>query len=126
MPWRDWVFANRYRGEVVARINGRRRRMQLTLSALAQLETCYGDKDILSLIDGFDRTGLHYDDAENIVRAALVATDNPLADDGAPLDVERGEAGLLALASELIGRAFDDDSHMRGAQSAAAKQENGI
>ena len=118
MPWRDWVFANRHRGEVVARINGRRRRMRLSLSALAQLESCYGERDILNLLNQFTRSGLGQEDAENIVRAALAATGNVLADEGAPLDVEAGTAGLLRLADELIARAFGDTK--------ISQKENGI
>lgn len=107
MKWRDWVFANRHRGEVVARINGRRRRMQLSLSALAQLESCYGNKDILAVLDGFSQSGLGVKDAENIIRAGLAATDNVLAETGAPLDVDGGDAGALRLAETLIERAFN-------------------
>ena len=101
------MFANRHRGEVMARINGRPRRMQLSLSALAQLENCYGDKDILAVLDGFSQSGLDLKDAENIIRAGLAATDNVLAESGAPLDVEDGDTGSLRLAETLIERAFD-------------------
>jgi len=107
LKWRDWVFANRHRGEVVARINGRPRRMQLSLSALAQLENCYGDKDILAVLDGFSQSGLDLTDAENIIRAGLAATGNVLAESGAPLDIEGGDASSLHLAEILIERAFD-------------------
>lgn len=106
MPWRDWVYANRHRGEVVGRINGRRRVMRLSLAALAQLETCYGGTDILQLLDRFSKAGLNVPDSENILRAGLAATQDELANTGAPLDVEGGPAAALQLASELVQRAF--------------------
>ena len=106
MLWREWVYANRHRGEVVGRINGRRRVMRLSLAALAQLETCYGGEDILQLLDGFSRAGLSAQDSDNILRAGLLATQDELATTGAPLDVEGGAAMALHLASELVQRAF--------------------
>lgn len=115
------MFANRHRGEVVAVINGRKRRLQLSLSALAQLESCYGEQDILALLDGFAQSGLGLEDAENVIRAGLVATGSELAESGAPLDVERGDVGALALAEKLIERAFAGN-HLIAPQS----QENGI
>ena len=84
MRWREWRYANRHRGEVVARINGRRRLMRLTLSALAQLENCYGDRDILSLLSGFAANGLSATDVENIIRAGLAGAADELSASGAP------------------------------------------
>lgn len=106
MPRRDWRFANRYRGEVVARINGRRRVMRLPLSALAQLENCYGDIDILHLIGRFAEDGLKAVDVDNVLRAGLASTQDDLALSGAPLDVEGGHGVALQLATQLIERAF--------------------
>lgn len=109
MKWRDWVFANRHRGEVVARINGKRRRMRLSLSALAHLESCYGETDILTLMERFNRHGLSVQDAENILRAGLQATGDALAKTGAPLDVEGGAACARTHADCLLSRAFQTD-----------------
>ena len=106
MPWRDWRFANRHRGEVVGKINGRRRIMRLSLSALAQLENCYGDIDILQLLSRFAEDGMRANDIDNVLRAALRATKDELAVSGAPLDVEGGHGAAQRLATELIERAF--------------------
>lgn len=106
MRWRDWRFANRHRGEAAAHINGRRRILRLTLAALAQLEGCYGDTDILRLLARFAARGLTADDADNILRAGLAAAGDRLAEDGAPLDVEGGPAAAVQLAVLLIERAF--------------------
>ncbi len=116
MPWRDWLFANRYRGEVVGRINGRRRVMRLTLAALAQLETCYGERDILQLLGGFAETGLTARDTENILRAGLAATQDELSVTGAPLDVEGGHAAAMQLATLLMERAFAPSSEFKKEQ----------
>ena len=106
MRWRDWRYANRHRGEVVGRINGRRRIMRLSLSALAQLENCYGDTDILELLTRFAQQGLQADDIDNVLHAALVGARDVLAESGASLDVEGGEAQALHLATRLIELAF--------------------
>lgn len=106
MRWRDWRYANRHLGEVVGRINGRRRIMRLSLSALAQLENCYGDTDILELLTRFAQQGLQADDIDNVLHAALVGARDVLAESGAPLDVEGGEAQALHLATRLIELAF--------------------
>ncbi len=121
MKWREWVFANRHRGEVVARINGRRRRMRLSLQALAQLENCYGDTDILTLLDRFKAQGLSPEDADNILRAALLAMQDALSISGAPLDVEGGVPAARHCADRLLMAAFalPDAPH-------PTKKENGI
>ena len=42
-------MANRHRGEIVADIGGARRRLVLTLGALAELEDAFGTEDLLAL-----------------------------------------------------------------------------
>lgn len=114
MKWRDWRFANRHRGEVAARINGRRRILRLSLSALARLEDCYaaaddaagGVADILHLLSRFAENGMQAEDVDNVLRAGLQAVGDVLAVTGEPLDVDGGPEAAAQIALQLIARAF--------------------
>jgi len=44
-------MANRHRGEIEAEIGGARRRLVLTLGALAELEDAFGADDLVALTD---------------------------------------------------------------------------
>lgn len=104
MPPSNWIWANRRRGDVAVMINGQRRILRLTLSALARLESCYGDMDILALIRSFTTHGMTAKDADNIIRAGLSGNDDPAAHaETIALDEDNDAA---ALAHNLITRAF--------------------
>ena len=105
---REWIWPNRYRGEVVGVINGRRRVMRLSLAALAQIEACYDDTNIAAITQRFSENGMSPKDAENILRAGLAATDDATAQCATALEVEGGADGARALAEKLISRAFEN------------------
>ena len=44
-------MANRYRGEIEAEIGGTKRRLVLTLGALAELEDAFGADDLVALTE---------------------------------------------------------------------------
>jgi len=46
-------MANRHRGEIEADIGGARRRLVLTLGALAELEDAFGAEDLVALAERF-------------------------------------------------------------------------
>ena len=46
-------MANRHRGEIEAEIGGARRRLVLTLGALAELEDAFGADDLVALTERF-------------------------------------------------------------------------
>ena len=50
----DTDMANRHRGEIEARLDGRPYRLCLTLGALAELEAAFGDEDMLALATRFE------------------------------------------------------------------------
>jgi len=102
----SWIWPNRYRGEVVGEINGRRRVMRLSLSALAQIEACYEDTDIVQLSQHFAAHGMAERDAENIIRAGLAACGDITANQPHPLYVNGGEAQKQELAHQLLAAAF--------------------
>ncbi len=102
----NWIWPNRYRGEVVAEVNGRRRIMRLSLSALAQIEACYGDVNIAQLSGQFASQGMAADDAENIIRAGLAAAGDETANHPHGLQVKGGEEEMRHLAHQLLSAAF--------------------
>jgi hypothetical protein len=99
-------MANRARGEMVARINGRTRIMKLSLDALARLETVYGGEDILTLVKRFSEKGLSATDVIHILRAGLIGASDPLGADDTAIDVEGGYPQALKLATELMELSF--------------------
>lgn len=106
------IWPNRHCGEVVGHINAKRRVLRLSLSALAQLEACYDDTDILLLLRRFSENGLRAQDVMNILRAGLAGAGDPSAVEDAPLDVTGGYGVALELATELIERAFNQVADM--------------
>lgn len=103
-----WIWPNRYRGEVVGIINQRRRIMRLSLAALAQIEACYGDQNIMAISQQFSQTGLSPQDVENILRAGLAAQGDPEANFAGPLDVRGGPEVARDLAESLLSKAFSN------------------
>src|SRR5688572_16128740 len=64
-------MANRHRGEVAAELDGRPRRLVLTLGALAELEDALGAEDLVALAERFSRGRLAARDAIRILAAGL-------------------------------------------------------
>ena len=110
MAVRRFCFANRHRGEVAAVINHAPRRLRLTLSALAQLESAYGETDILELVRGFAAQGLSARDVDLVLRAGLTGAGDELAHSAAALDVEGGYAAAAQLAARLLAAAFGEEA----------------
>ena len=100
------IWPNRHRGEIVGHINGRRRCLVLSLAALARLESCYDDTDILVLMRRFAEKGIGAQDVINILRAGLCGGDDPLGASDTPLIVKGGFTCALELAAQLIEAAF--------------------
>jgi len=102
-------MANRHRGEIEADIGGARRRLVLTLGALAELEDAFGAEDLVALTERFGSGRLKARDLTRIIGAGLrgagaVVTD----DDVAVMAVEDGARGYVRIASELIQATFGE------------------
>lgn len=109
-------MANRYRGEIEAEIGGVRRRLVLTLGALAELEAAFGADDLAALAERFGTGRLSARDLTRIIGAGLRgAGDNMSDDDVAAMDVRGGAAGYVRIAAELIAATFSDDAGGEGA-----------
>ncbi len=102
-------MANRHRGEIEAEIGGTRRRLVLTLGALAELESAFGADDLVALAERFGGGRLKAHDLVQIVAAGLRGAGEALSND----DVERmttpgGAAGFARIAADLLAATFGD------------------
>jgi len=108
-------FANRHRGEISAEIEGQVYRLCLTLGALAELETAFGDTDLLALAERFEQGRISAGDAIKVIGAGLrggghVITNQELS----CLQIDGGAGGYLRLVVDLLEATF---APAKGAQA---------
>ena len=99
-------MANRHRGEIDAEIGGVRRRLVLTLGALAELESAFGASDLVALAERFGAP-LGARDLVRIIGAGLRGAGEDIGDDEvARISVPGGALGYARIATELIAATF--------------------
>ena len=92
-----------------ADIGGARRRLVLTLGALAELEDAFGADDLVALTERFASGRLKARDLTRIIGAGLRGAGAPLTDDDvAVMAVEGGAQGYVRIAAELIRATFGE------------------
>lgn len=102
-------MANRHRGEIEAEIGGARRRLVLTLGALAELEDAFGAEDLVALTERFGSGRLKARDLTRIIGAGLRGSGEAVSDeDVAAMEVEGGAQGYVRIAAELIQTTFGE------------------
>ncbi|MEX2034104.1 MAG: gene transfer agent family protein, partial [Xanthobacteraceae bacterium] len=77
---------NHHRGEIAAEIGGARRKLVLTLGALAELEAAFGADDLVALAERFGTGRLKARDLVRVIAAGLR---------GAGADVSDGEVACM-------------------------------
>lgn len=98
---------NRHRGEIEAEIGGARRRLVLTLGALAELEAAFGAEDLVALAERFATGRLKARDLTRIIAAGLRGAGDAVSDyDVAAMEVAGGAPGYVTIAAELIAVTF--------------------
>ncbi|WP_182085601.1 gene transfer agent family protein [Aureimonas sp. ME7] len=103
------MAVNRRRGEVEAVLDGRARRLCLTLGALAELEDAFALEDIASLAQRFGNGRLSARDLTRIIGAGLRGGGEAVSDDEvAAMTIEGGAAGAARVAAELLTAAFGE------------------
>jgi hypothetical protein len=103
-------MANRHRGEIEAEIGGVRRRLVLTLGALAELEDAFGADDLVALTERFGAGRLKARDLTRIIGAGLRGAGEAVSDaDVAAMAAEGGAQGYVRIAAELIAVTFSTD-----------------
>lgn len=100
-------MVNRYRGEIGAVLDGERVALCLTLGALAELESAFGDQDLLALAERFERGRLSATDAVKIIGAGLRGAGRDITDDAVSrLRVDGGAAGYIDIVARLLVATF--------------------
>lgn len=100
-------MVNRHRGEIEADIGGARRRLVLTLGALAELEAAFGSEDLPALAERFANGRLASRDLVRIIGAGLRGAGEAASDDEvARMEAAGGAAGYVAIAVDLLAATF--------------------
>lgn len=98
---------NSRRGEIEATLDGRSCTLCLTLGALAELESAFGDDDMLALAERFGRGRLSARDAVRIIGAGLRGAGLDVADAAvARMRHDAGAAGFVDVVGRLLAATF--------------------
>ncbi|HEX3342263.1 MAG TPA: gene transfer agent family protein [Pseudolabrys sp.] len=104
-------MANRHRGEIEAEIGGARRRLVLTLGALAELEDAFGADDLVALTERFGAGRMKARDLTRIIGAGLRGAGEGVSDDEvAAMAIDGGAQGYVSVAAALIAATFGEAS----------------
>jgi hypothetical protein len=98
---------NLHRGEIEAELGGKKRRLVLTLGALAELEAAFGAGDLVALAERFGTGRLKALDLVRIVGAGLRGAGEAVSDDEvAAMTVAGGAEAYVRIAAALITATF--------------------
>lgn len=113
---------NKRRGEIVAELGGKRRRLCLTLGALAELEAALGAGDLSALAARFSNGRLAARDLIALIGAGLRGAGENLSDEEvAAMHCDDGAAGFAKIAAELLLATFGGTD---GAAAGGAARQN--
>ena len=102
-------MANQYRGEIDAEIGGVKRRLVLTLGALAELEAAFAAEDLVALAERFGSGRLTARDLIRMIGAGLRGAGETVTDDEvARMPVDGGAQGYVRIAADLIAATFGE------------------
>lgn len=111
-------MANKHRGEIEACLDGKTWKLCLTLGALAELESAFGDDDMLALAQRFEKGRLSANDAVRIIGAGLRGAGNAVTDDDVrSMRTEGGVLGIIDIVARLLTATFG------GSQEAGSRPE---
>lgn len=100
-------MANRHRGEIDAVFDGKPYRLCLTLGALAELESAFGEEDMLALATRFESGRISARDCQRIIGAGLRGAGFDVSDLAvAGMRVEGGAAGYVDIVARLLTVTF--------------------
>ena len=114
-------MANKHRGEVTARLDGKDYTLCLTLGALAELEQAFGAEDMVALAARFERGRLSAWDAIRVIGAGLRGAGHDVSDEQvAAMRTDEGASGFVVIVVELLEATFCvDEKTAKTAVSAA-------
>ena len=114
-------MTNKHRGEIEASLDGAKHRLVLTLGALAELETAFGDADMLALATRFESGRLSANDCVKIIGAGLRGAGYSASDeDVAQMQAEGGAAGFVDIVARLLTATFGGADAASGAPGSSA------
>ena len=97
---------NLHRGEIEAEIGGARRRLVLTLGALAELEAAFGADDLVALAERFGTGRLKARDLVCIIAAGLRGAGEAVSDDEARATAQQlSQSTLQTSFGDRVNRA---------------------
>lgn len=100
-------MANLHRGEIEARLDGVAHTLVLTLGALAELESAFGDDDMVALAARFERGRLSSRECIKIIGAGLRGAGACAGDDDvARMQTDGGVAGFVDIVARLLTATF--------------------
>ena len=98
---------NKHRGEIEAILDGTPHTLFLTLGALAELESAFGDDDMLALADRFSKGRISARDATRVIGAGLRAAGRAVSDDDVGrMRAPNGAAGYVDIVARLLAATF--------------------
>jgi len=101
---------NKHRGEIEAMLDGRAYRLVLTLGALAELESAFGDDDMLALAARFEKGRLSARDCVKVIAAGLRGAGCAVTDDEVALmRASGGAAEYVGIVASLLNATFGGD-----------------
>lgn len=119
--------ANKHRGEVDAVLDDQPFKLCLTLGALAELETAFGDSDMLALAERFQSGRLSSRDVTRIIGAGLRGGGHDIADEKvAMMRTTNGAAGFVALVAQLLAATFGGPVASAVAGAVASSATRGV
>lgn len=111
---------NKHRGEIEARLDGEPFRLVLTLGALAELESAFGDEDMLALATRFEKGRLSARDATRVIGAGLRGAGYEISDEAvAGLRADGGAAGYVDIVARLLTATFGGSGGQTGGEAGA-------
>jgi hypothetical protein len=108
-------MANLHRGEIEARLDGEPRTLVLTLGALAELESAFGDADMVALATRFESGRLSSADCVRIIGAGLRGAGAAVSDDEVSrMQADGGVTGFVDIVARLLTATFGGASGASG------------
>jgi hypothetical protein len=112
-------MANRHRGEIEAQLDGESYRLCLTLGAMAELESAFGDADMVALAARFESGRLRAQDCVRIIGAGLRGAGNDIDDSAvARMQTDGGVPGFVGIVARLLAATFGAGEQPQGAEAA--------
>ena len=98
---------NHHRGEIGAVLDGRPHTLCLTLGALAELESVFGDENMLALAQRFEGGRLSARDCVRIIGAGLRGAGHDIPDEAvARMQANGGVTGFVDIVARLLTVTF--------------------